>query len=163
MTSFVRIVEALNREQVEYVVVGGVAVIIHGHPRVTMDIDFVIRLTNPNVAKAVQAFAALGFVPRIPVDAKLLGDETTRKSWIAEKNMRVFTFVSNDPPYLSADVFIEYPMDFDDLIGRSTWESLENVPVRVCSYQDLLMLKHLAGRPNDLEDIRKLEIAHGKS
>ncbi|CAN5564859.1 hypothetical protein BH10PLA1_BH10PLA1_01920 [soil metagenome] len=160
MTSLVRIIESLNKANVEYVIVGGVAVIVHGHSRTTMDIDFVIRLTPDNVQKAVVAFDSIGFRPRAPVDAKMLGDEQTRQSWIEEKNMLVFTFTSNDPPYLSADVFIKYPMDFENLLARSKWETMEDVPARVCSYQDLLMLKRLAGRVQDLEDIRLLEIAH---
>lgn len=162
MTHLVQIIDALNKAEVEYVIVGGIAVIVHGHARTTMDIYFVIRLTPDNVSKAVKAFDAIRFKPRVPVDANQLGNEKTRKAWIEEKHMLVFTFISNEPPYLSADVFIEYPMDFETLLARSTWERLEGVPTRICGYDDLITLKRLAGRPNDLEDIHQLELVHAK-
>ena len=50
-TDFQDIVEALNRAQVDFIIVGGIAVIEHGYGRNTYDIDLVIRLAPDSVVR----------------------------------------------------------------------------------------------------------------
>ena len=61
---------ALDAAQVRYLVVGGVAVVLHGHLRVTAELDLVVQLDEGNVRRALAALAGLDFRPRAPVDAK---------------------------------------------------------------------------------------------
>src|SRR4051794_2683540 len=124
MVGFLPIIRAFNQAQVSYVIVGGVAVVLHGHGRLTMDIDFVIRLDDLNVNAAARALADLGFQPRVPVDPLGLANEQTRRQWIDEKNMRVFSFVSHVPPFLIVDLFVDYPLDFRLLMSHSVTTDL---------------------------------------
>lgn len=64
-----RALQALNSAGVRYLVVGGVAVVLHGHLRTTADLDLVVQLERENVLKAVRALAGLGYRPRAPVAA----------------------------------------------------------------------------------------------
>ena len=66
-SDLLRIFEALERAGAKYLVVGGVAVVLHGHLRVTADVDLVIKLEPNNVRTSMQALATLGFRPRAPV------------------------------------------------------------------------------------------------
>ena len=61
------LLNALNAEGVRYLVVGGVAVVLHGYTRATFDLDLVINLESSNLERALQVLASRGFRPRPPV------------------------------------------------------------------------------------------------
>ena len=54
------------------------------------------------------------------------------------------------------DLFLEHPIPFDELWARSLVAILRGVPVRVASIDDLITLKRMAGRPEDLTDAEAL-------
>ena len=138
-------------------VVGGVAVVLHGHARLTADVDLILDL-DPNAAgRAMRALAALGLRPRAPVDPEAFSDERTRESWIRDKGMQVFSLFDPDDPILAVDVFAEHPVDFEGLFERAEVCDIAGIPVRIASISDLIHLKRLADRPRDREDIAKLE------
>ncbi len=84
-------------------------------------------------------------------------NERIRADWIRDKGMQVFSFFKPDDPLLSVDVFADHPIDFERLYARSETCSVGDVSVRVVSIADLIHLKRLAGRPQDREDVAKLE------
>jgi uncharacterized protein (DUF1330 family) len=65
-----RVLAALERAGVRYLVVGGVAVVLHGFLRTTADLDLVIQLDPANVRRALDALTDLGYQPRAPVPAE---------------------------------------------------------------------------------------------
>lgn len=148
---------ALQDGGVRYLVVGGVAVVLHGHPRFTADLDLVVALDPGNARRAVEALARLGYRPRAPVDGALFADPVARQRWIDEKGLTVFTLWSPDHPATEVDLFVREPFSFDAAWARATFADLGNVRVPVASIEDLVELKRVAGRPKDLEDIRVLE------
>jgi nucleotidyltransferase AbiEii toxin of type IV toxin-antitoxin system len=150
-------IAALNRADVRYVVVGGVAVVLHGHIRVTFDLDLVVDLTPPEARKAIEALMAAGLRPRVPEDAIRFADPAVRERWIQQKGMTVFSLWDPQDPTRSADLFVEEPIEFEVLWSRSLVLSLESTEVRVASIPDLIEMKRAAGRPHDLADIQALE------
>jgi hypothetical protein len=148
---------ALQGAGVRYLVVGGVAVALHGHPRFTADLDLVVALDPGNARKALAALAGLGYRPRAPVDGALFADPAVRQGWIDEKGLVVFTLWSPEHPATEVDLFVREPFPFDAAWARATFASLGEVEVPVASIADLVALKRVAGRPKDLEDIRVLE------
>lgn len=151
------VLDLLNRENVRYIVVGGLAVVLHGHVRLTRDVDLIVDL-EPNEAKrALAVLTSAGFRPRAPVDASDFADSVKRESWIREKNMTVFSLFDPSNPFLEIDLFVSHPIDFEDLWARSQIMSLGKTEVRVASIDDLIGLKRLSGRPQDLADIKVLE------
>ena len=158
MSLFLPIIDAFNRQKVAYVVVGGLAVVLHGHTRLTADVDMVIGLDRPNASKAVEVITKLGFKPRVPVNPQAFADPQQRKLWIKEKRLTVFSFYKANNPMIGVDFFVDYPMDFKGLLSRSISKNLGKVPVRVCSIADLIKMKKKAGRPQDLEDVRMLDM-----
>lgn len=165
MSQFLPIFSLLNDAGVRYIVVGGIATILHGYVRATSDIDLVIDLHPEEAEKAIHALTAAGFKPRAPVDPLQFADPLQRTKWLEEKGMQVFSMVRPDSPGLSVDLFARHPIPFDDLWTRSTLARLGAVTVRICSLADLIELKRIAGRPRDLADIEQLEKiqAYGKS
>lgn len=139
------------------VVVGGVAVVLHGHLRFTADLDLALALDRENVLAAISALKALGFRPRPPVKAEDFGDPGIRETWIREKNMTVFSLWSESFPGTDVDLFADPPIPFEDLEARAVRLALAPLTVRVASIADLIVMKRKAGRPVDASDIAALE------
>lgn len=157
MNPFGPIFRVLNEAEVRYVIVGGLATVLHGHTRLTLDIDLVVDLEPDEAKKAIQALTDFGFESRLPVPAMEFADPSRREQWIREKGMRVFSLWHPEQPLLAVDLFTEHPIDFQNLWNRAQRADLEGERVRIASISDLIELKRAAGRPKDLEDIRRLE------
>ena len=149
--------QALQAGGVRYLVVGGVAVVLHGHPRFTADLDLVVALEAANARAAVAALAGLGYRPRPPVDAALFADAAARQGWIAEKDLIVLSLWSPEHPATEVDLFVREPFPFEEASARATVIDLGGVHVPVASIEDLVAMKRAVGRPKDLEDARQLE------
>jgi predicted nucleotidyltransferase len=153
-----RVLAALNDARVRYLVVGGVAVVLHGHLRVTADLDLVVQLEQENLRRALRALADLGYQPRAPVPIEAFADPENRRRWIEEKNLQVFSLWHKSPQTFEVDLFVTEPLDFDVAYSRAVRVQLESTEIPVVSQEDLIQLKRNAGRPADLEDIRALEV-----
>jgi hypothetical protein len=149
------IFRALERARVRYLVVGGVAVVLHGHPRFTADL--VLALDAVNLRDALRALGELGYAPRAPVAAHEFADPRRRAEWARDKGMTVFSLASPTHPTTEVDLFIEEPFPFEDGYSRAVWADLGDTRVPVASIADLVAMKRRAGRPQDLEDARILE------
>ena len=164
MAFFLPVFKQLNAADVRYVVVGGVATILHGYVRATTDIDLIVDLQIDEAEKAIEALSGEGYKPRIPVQAKEFADNNKRKQWIETKGMTVFSMFHPEQPGLSIDLFAQHPIPFDELWERSQVLDVDGTGIRVCSLDDLIKLKQLAGRNKDMDDIEKLQKIkdHGK-
>lgn len=151
-----RILRALEEARVRYLIVGGVAVVLHGHPRMTADLDLVIELAPENVDAAFESLEALGYRPRVPVTAADLANPAIRERLVAEKGMTVLSLFSPALPLTEVDVFAELPFDFEAARARALEADLGSFRVPVASIEDLVAMKRRAGRPKDLEDVRLL-------
>jgi predicted nucleotidyltransferase len=151
------ILKALNDENVRYLVVGGLAVVLHGHLRTTMDLDLVIHLEPENLRNALGALERLGYHPVAPVPILDFADPAKRERWIREKNMLVFSLWAPDRPLLKIDIFISEPFDFEETYRRAISLDLSHTQATVVALDDLIKLKSVAGRPQDLADIQALE------
>jgi Nucleotidyl transferase AbiEii toxin, Type IV TA system len=157
MTQFDRILAALQASHVRYVIVGGVAVNLHGYQRFTKDIDLVIELVPDQTIKVLESLAAIGYKPNIPVKMVDFADPTIRKAWVRDKGMVVFQLYS-DESRVTVDIFASYPIDFEALWADSISVELPGASPRIASIDHLIEMKRAAGRLQDLVDIEKLEL-----
>jgi len=151
------IFKSLADAQVEYVVVGGLAVIMHGHLRVTRDLDLVVGLTQDNCLRALVALETIGLRPRLPVAMADFADPTKRQDWIDNRNMLVFQLWDPANPERSVDVFVREPFNFATMRAEATVKDLDGVPIPVASIRHLIAMKQTAGRRHDLDDIEALQ------
>lgn len=151
------VLASLNRAAVRYLVVGGVAVVLHGHLRTTADLDLVIQLERENLRRAAAALKGLGYRPRAPVPVEAFADATQRESWVREKGLTVFSLWSPEHPALEIDLFVTEPFDFAAVYARALRVTLETTEATVISLEDLQAMKARAGRPRDLEDLQALD------
>ena len=140
----------------QYVVVGGIATILHGYVRATSDIDLVVDLQVEEATKVITVLTEEGYVPKVPVQAIEFADATKREKWINEKGMQVFSMYQPSNPLLTVDLFVKQPIPYVDLYKDSVVMELDGINIRVCSIDDLITMKKLADRPKDLADIEKL-------
>ncbi len=158
-----RIFRALNAEHVRYLVVGGLAVVVHGHPRFTADIDLVVALDPENARRVVDVLGREGFRPRAPVPLSAFADAAERARWVEEKGLIALSLWNPSVPLAEVDLFVKEPFAFDDHYGRAPEVSIGGERVRVIAREDLIAMKRAAGRPKDLDDVRVLESLYDRT
>ncbi len=133
----------LQREGVEFMLVGGYAVALHGWPRMTMDIDFWI-LANPDNAKAVmRAIIAFG--------APLM--DLTEEDF--HKPGMVFQ-IGNEPQRIDIVSAID-GVDYVEAVKHAEQMMVDGLELKVISLDDLIVNKRASGRPKDVADAISLE------
>ena len=147
----------LEAARLRYVLVGGLALVLHGVDRLTADIDLAIDLAPEEALRLISVLDESGYRPAVPVDPRMLADAAARESWYRDRNMRVFSYWDSTGKRPTIDIFIASPIPFDELWQHSTRIGIgKGLNVRVASIADLIRLKELAGRPQDLADIDRL-------
>lgn len=129
----------LTERGVPYAIIGGIAVQFWGEPRGTDDVDLTVAVP---VEKTEEILAALlaRFASRIPDAAEF-----------ARRNRVVLLIASNGVP---VDVSLGLPGYEDELMARARLTPVDpDHQVRVCSPEDLIIHKALAGRGDDLKDL----------
>ena len=135
------LIAALVTEGVEFVVIGGMAGVLHGAPVVTKDLDIVHRRTPENVARLLVLLRS--------IDARLRAD--SRRIQPTESMLTGRGHVLLDTSSGPLDVLCELGEgeDYEWLLGRSEIMPLDELPVRVVDLPTLIELKTKAGRPKD--------------
>ena len=147
----------LNKGKIRYLLIGGAAVILYGVPRVTADVDLMLSMTKENILKFVKIMNKLGYKPKVPVDPKEFADPEKRKEWEETKNMIVFSFQHPDDPLMVIDIMINSPVDFDEAYNKREIIHKWGTEISVIPKEDLMKLKEIAGRDQDLSDIALLK------
>lgn len=149
--------EKLNCSNVDYVVVGGVALVLHGVVRLTADLDIMVHLEERNLSKFVNIMNELGYRPKVPVKSEELISAKNREAWINDKNMKVFSFFHTQSPINLVDVFVEEPVDYGQIKSEAVIIMSGSISIPVVSVKNLIRLKEISGRPQDIADIAALK------
>jgi hypothetical protein len=158
LASFEAIVHALNRSNVRFIVVGGLAVNAHGYLRFTNDVDLVVRLSREDIIRAFRALESIDYHPAVPITAEQFADPTLRQQWREEKRMLVLKFWSDAHRETPLDVFIYEPFDFAQEEARAVRSTRPEDPeAGFLDIPALISMKRDAARPQDLIDIEKLQ------
>jgi hypothetical protein len=137
------LLESLSDEQVQYVLVGGLAVQLHGFLRSTFDIDLVLAMDDANLVRFITVAKRLGLIPAIPVAIESLRNDKQIEQWYREKGMLAFAL--REPQ-------VGGSMNANAIVGEFSGRK-----VRIASIADLLAMKRVSNRPKDQLDIVALE------
>lgn len=137
-------IKALNENNVDYLLVGGYAVILHGYRRTTGDLDVWVNTTVTNLQKLRAAFLQFG----------LPTNNLNEKNFLENNSIDVFS-------YGRAPVSIDVMKEVKGLNFEAAFEASEifiekGLRIRYINYQSLLIAKKSSGRYKDLDDIEKL-------
>ncbi|MFZ5821239.1 MAG: nucleotidyltransferase [Chloroflexota bacterium] len=134
---------SLQRHKVRYIVIGGIAAVLHGVPRATFDLDILIEAKPENAKNLLEAFLAAGLgTAALTTPEGLLSQEIT----IFKDRVRI-------------DVQTSTPgLKFEEAWERRETMEFQEQEFYVASREDLISSKRAAGRPIDLEDVRLLEL-----
>lgn len=140
---FKEFAELLNNHGVEYLVVGGYAVGVHGHPRYTGDIDFWIRSERANAERVLEVLAEFGFTTiNVSVDELITPGKVFQ---LGRQPFRIDILNTIDG------------VNFTDCYPRREVFTLDDVPVTFIGFEDLKINKKASGRHKDLADLEALE------
>ena len=136
-------IECLLKAGVDFMLVGGYAVALHGWPRTTFDIDFWI-MANPENAKAVmRAITSFG--------APLMG--LTEADF--HRPGMVFQ-IGTEPQRIDIISAVD-GLDYADASLRAVTMNVDGLEIKVVSLDDLIVNKRASGRPKDIADAVMLE------
>jgi hypothetical protein len=149
----------LARQKVEFIICGGVALVLHGVERMTIDLDLVVDLRESNLRSFLKAMKILQLQPRVPVPTEILLDPEKRQILVDEKNALVFTFIDLKNPYRQIDIFITDKISFDHLKDHVDIINLDGFKVKLLTKEKLLEMKKTIdpARDKDIFDIKALE------
>jgi predicted nucleotidyltransferase len=138
------VLDGLEKAHVEYMIIGGVAVNIHGFQRATGDLDIWYNPTTDNFNRLLACLKHLGYD---------ISDFQKSNKTLAETIIRIpleFFYIELLP-------FLDGKTTFATVYHRAGFVAVEGRHVRVISYDDLIVCKANVHRAKDLEDIAQLE------
>lgn len=140
------LLRSLNSRNVRYLVIGGYAVIMHRHPRLTNDLDVVIDSDQQNVEKCVDALRDFG-VGEHDLSAELFTDpKSLVRMGVAPVKIEILNYLEG--------------VDFESAYNRRETRHVEDLEISLISLRDLLANKKAVGREQDLMDVKALSEVH---
>jgi predicted nucleotidyltransferase len=134
-------IQLLNKHQVEYFLLGGYAVNFYGYRRATQDVDFMIRATNENGKKLLDAIEEFGYNT----------EEYSKENFEDQIHFRLGQ-IPNSIDVINATVGI----DFNEAFQRAKDFQIEGLTVRIIHINDLIANKKALNTYKDLADAEEL-------
>jgi hypothetical protein len=143
---------------VEFIVIGGVAVGVHGFVRATRDLDIVPDPDEANLARLAGVLAAIGAThlgagdfapdefPYDPTDPRQLAEGANFRLDTSLGPLDIMQWVAG----------IQAELAYTELADQAMTVRFRDTQVRVCGLEHLRAMKNAAGRPQDLEDLKRL-------
>jgi len=153
---YVELLRALDAARVELAIAGGFAVVLHGVPRMTFDLDIVVDDDDANMRRLVDVLDKQGFRPRLPVPLQDLANAQTRRDWIENRNLIAFNLTHPTRPMEELDVILVSPFPWEEVARSRVWRSVDGVRVPVIGRGLLRRMKLASGRDKDLSDAELL-------
>ena len=150
------LIEMLSVTKIEFVLVGGLAVALHGYQRVTMDVDVVLAMDEGNLQRFISIAKASGLRPTIPVEIESLTHPKLIEQWHREKGMLAFSLRGPQAMATVMDILVKPVIPFDALRDDAVMVDVGSISIPVASIEHLIAMKTGTGRSKDLIDIEEL-------
>ncbi len=148
----------LSEQGVKHIIIGGFAVVAHGHVRPSKDLDIVPEPSRENLERLVAALLAVNAADAEVGDfdpSELAMSATRIDDLLQGGNFRLTTDIG-DLDIMQWASGVESDDLYFELSQQALDGDLEGVSVHVCSLEHLRAMKQAAGRPQDLEDLNRL-------
>ena len=154
------LIKMLADGDVDFVLVGGLAVALQGYPRLTMDVDVVLAMDDKNLRRFIDAAKAAGLQPTIPVPIDALAQPELIEQWHREKGMLAFSLRGAEAQATVLDVLVKPVVPYVDLRKQATILDIGELKVAVATIDHLIAMKTGTGRSKDqidIEELRKIQ------
>lgn len=142
------ILQALNDEQVEFILVGAYALAAHGYPRATMDIDIWVRPSETNARAVLRALNRFGVPLHDLTTEDLCKDDTVFQIGVAPCRIDIITGATG--------------LEFEGVSANCKQCEIDGIPLKILSVDDLITNKSATGRPKDAVDVIELKKRKGQ-
>jgi predicted nucleotidyltransferase len=139
---FREFLKSFNDKHVEYLLVGGYAVGLHGYPRATIDLDVWVRPDLANASRVISALRAFGFETTSLTQQLFVSLESLVRFGVPPFRIEIMTAIDG--------------VQFDACHRRAVHFNVDGMSVPVISLADLKINKRAAGRHKDLNDLENL-------
>ena len=154
------LIKTLSDAEIDFVLVGGLAVALHGYQRVTMDVDVVLAMTPENLRRFIDCAKAAGLRPVIPVPIDALANPDQVEKWHREKGMLAFALRGPDMMATVIDVLVRPVIPYEALRRDAVMVPVGTLTIPIASIEHLIAMKTGTGRSKDaidIEELRKIE------
>jgi hypothetical protein len=154
------LLKMLAESKVDFVLVGGLAVALHGYSRFTVDVDVVLAMDAENLRKFIAAAKQAGLSPSIPVPMESLTQPDLIEQWHREKGMLAFSLRTADIVPLVLDVLVKPVVPYAELRQQATLLDVGELQIAVASIEHLIAMKTGTDRSKDqidIEELRKIQ------
>ncbi len=141
-SDFQDFLKLLNVHGVEYLVIGGYAVIYHGYPRATQDLDIWIAVHPDNANRVVRALEEFGFGSPELTTEMFLKDSSVVRMGIPPIRIEITMRISG--------------VEFQESFHGKIVDEMDGIPVNIINLKDLLLNKKASGRYKDMNDVEHL-------
>lgn len=148
---------------VNFVLVGGLAVALHGYQRLTMDVDVVLAMDEENLQRFIECARKAGLQPLLPVSLDSLAQADVLAQWRRERNLLAFSLHTRDAQATTLDILIQPAVTYEALRKQASQVAIGSLSIPVASIEHLIAMKTGTGRSKDLvdiEELRKIQQAH---
>lgn len=143
----------LQKHDVQYVVVGGIAINLHGVERATMDVDLVLAMDESNLRRFLAAARTLQLRPTLAVELEALCSAEQLDEWVREKHMIAFCLRPPSKTAPSIDIIVRPKVSFETMYRNRIEKDISGTRFQLASIEDLIALKTDTGRNQDASDI----------
>ncbi|MEO8109532.1 MAG: nucleotidyltransferase [Ginsengibacter sp.] len=141
--NFIDLIEILNKKKAKFVLVGGLAVVVHGVYRTTKDMDILFEGNEDNSQRVLEAINAFGFGSLNLTIADLM-------------DTNGYIQLGNEP--IRIDLFNSLPgVAFDEVYKNAFEHEEDDIKFKVIHINHLIQNKNTVGRLQDLDDVKKLK------
>lgn len=136
-------INLLSKHEVEFILIGGYAVIFYTEPRYTKDVDFLIHSSKKNAKKIIDALEEFGV------------SKNQLKTEMFSEQGRFFKL--GRPPWRIDLISSVEGLNFKDALSDAIEKKFEKFSLKIISQKHLIKLKEIAGRDQDLLDLKALK------
>jgi len=140
---FKEFIALLNKSKIEYLIVGGYAVGLHGYPRYTGDIDIWIKTSEVNSEMMIKILGEFGFN----------SDDIKKEDFLKLDNVIQLGY----PPYRIDLMMLIDGVTFDECYANRIKKEIDEIEIDFIGYDDLIKNKRASGREKDINDINNLK------
>jgi hypothetical protein len=142
-TDFLDFIIELNKHHVDFVLIGGYAMGVHGVVRATGDIDFLYRCTRPNVRRLCVAMEEFGAPPEVIDEIALMTPNIVTQFGVPPNRIDLLNTIDG--------------VTFRQVWAGSTSTTIQEQKLHVIGLAELMANKTVTGRIRDADDVRRLQ------